>query len=234
VTRATALRAGAEIDVGGAQVLVVSLVAPLLRRRYNRWGADDAEVAASLPGDDLVPAPVLGYTRATTIDATVADVWPWLAQIGQGRGGLYSFDGLENLVGCRIHSADTVLADHQDVRPGDLIRLGPDGYPGFRVHRVERPTTLVLLSAGPEAVHRAVAAAADGPVVTWQWLLRPIDAGRRTRLVVRQRLTCPPSQRLMWRVVEPIGFVMERRMLRGITRRAEQRARAVRVGREHR
>jgi hypothetical protein len=234
VTAAAALRAGAEIVVGGAQVLVVSVAAPLLRRRYNRWGAGDAEVAASLPGDDLVPAPVLGYTRAVTIDATVADVWPWLAQIGQGRGGLYSYDGLENLVGCRIHSAETVLEDHQDVRPGDVIRLGPDGYPSFRVHRVELPTTLVLLSAGPEATHRTVAAAGDGPVVTWQWVLRPIDAGGRTRLVVRQRLSCPPSQRLMWRVVEPIGFVMERRMLRGIKRRAERRPRAVRVDREDR
>ena len=57
-------------------------------------------------------------------------------------------------------------------------------------------------------------------VVTWQWLLRPMDGGRRTRLVVRQRLGCPPSQRLMWRVVEPIGFVVERRMLRGLAQRA--------------
>jgi hypothetical protein len=191
-------------------------------------------VEDTLPGDDQVPAPALGYTRAITIDAPVAKVWPWLAQIGQGRGGLYSYDGLENLVGCRIHSADRVLEDHQDVRPGDLIRLGPDGYPCFRVHQVDPPSTMVLVSAGPDATHRSVETTDDGPLVTWQWVLRPIDAERRTRLVVRQRLSCPPSQRLMWRVVEPIGFVMERRMLRGIKRRAERASGAVRVSREDR
>lgn len=222
MTLAAALRAGAEIVVGGAQVGVVTVLAPFLRRWYNRWGADDAEAAASLPGDDLVPAPVLGYTRAITIAAPAAQVWPWLAQIGHGRGGLYSFDGLENLVGCRIHSAGAVLPEHQSLRAGDLIRLGPEGYPGFRVHRVEPPSTLVLLSAGPDATHRTVAAPDGGPLVTWQWVLRPVDAGRRTRLVVRQRLSRPRSQRLMWHVVEPVDFVMERRMLRGIRRRAER------------
>lgn len=219
------LRAGTDILVGGAQVLAVSLSSPLLRRRYNRWGAAAAEVTAPLPGDELVDAPILGYTRALTIDAPVASVWPWLAQIGQGRGGLYSYDGLENLVGCRMHSAHAVLSEHQNLRAGDPIRLGPDGYPSFRVDEVDPPSTLVLLSAGAEATPRTVASTGDGPVVTWQWLLRPTDEGRGTRLVVRQRLRCPPSQRLMWRVVEPIGFVMERRMLRGIKSRAERRGR---------
>jgi hypothetical protein len=218
------LRSGADVLVGGVQVLGALVLSPVLRDRYNRWGARPGEVGDRLPGDDMVADPVLGYTRALTIDAPVAEVWPWLAQIGQGRGGLYSYDGLENLVGCRIHSADTVLEKHQDVRPGDLVRLGPEGYPSFLVQQVDPPTTLVLVSAGPEATHRTVATRDDdGPIVTWQWVLRPVDAGRRTRLVVRQRLSCPPSQRLMWRVVEPIGYVMERRMLRGIKQRAERR-----------
>ena len=226
MTPAAVLRAGIDIVAGGVQVLGTLVASPLLRARYNRWGARPGDVGDVLPGDDLVPAPVLGYTRAITIDAPVAKVWPWLAQIGQGRGGLYSYDGLENLVGCRIHSADRVLEDQQDVRPGDLIRLGPDGYPSFRVHQVHPSATLVLLSAGPDTNHRTVVTTDDGPVVTWQWVLRSIDGGRRTRLVVRQRLSCPPSQRLMWRVVEPIGFVMERRMLRGIKQRAERHPKA--------
>jgi hypothetical protein len=206
--------------IGGGQVLAASVLAPLLRRRYNRWGARRAEAEGALPGDELVPRTDLGYTRAVTVEAPVAEVWPWLAQIGQGRGGLYSYDGLENLLGCRIHSADHVLPEHQCLRRGDLIRLGPDGYPAFWVHEVDPPTTLVLLSAGPEAAQRRGTTDAGDAVATWQWSLRPIDGGRRTRLVVRQRLSCPPSQRLMWRVVEPIGFVMERRMLQGIARRA--------------
>ena len=208
--------------LGGAQVAVVLLLSPLLRRRYNRWGATPAEVAGALPGDDLVGEPQLGYTRAVTVDAAPAAVWPWLAQIGQGRGGLYSYDGLENLVGCRISSAAAVLPEHQDVRPGDLIRLGPEGYPCFRVHQVDPPTTLVLVGADPQPPHAAgTGTGGQAPVATWQWRLRPVDGGRRTRLVVRQRLAAPRSQRLLWRVVEPIGFVMERRMLHGLRRRAE-------------
>ena len=217
------LRPVSDILLGGGQVLVTLLASPLLRLRYNRWGADAEEVGAPMPGDDLVPAPRLGYTRAVTIGAPVDAVWPWLAQMGQGRGGLYSYDGLENLVGCGIHSADDVLPGHQDVRPGDIIRLGPEGYPCFRVHRVTPPTTLVLVSTGPEATFRRPRSEHVDPVVTWQWTLRPVDAGRRTRLVVRQRLAFPRSQRVLWRLVEPIGFVMERRMLHGIKRRAERR-----------
>ena len=193
------LRPVSDILLGGGQVLVTLLASPLLRLRYNRWGADAEEVGAPMPGDDLVPAPRLGYTRAVTIGAPVDAVWPWLAQMGQGRGGLYSYDGLENLLGCDLHSADDVLPGHQDVRPGDLIRLGPEAT--FRRPRSEHVD----------------------PVVTWQWTLRPLDAGRRTRLVVRQRLAFPRSQRVLWRLVEPIGFVMERRMLHGIKRRAERR-----------
>jgi hypothetical protein len=204
----------------------VLLLSPLLRRRYNRWGATDAEVAGALPGDDLVGEPQLGYTRAVTVDASPAAVWPWLAQIGQGRGGLYSYDGLENLVGCRITSADVVLPEQQDVRPGDLIRLGPEGYPCFRVHEVAPPATLVLVGADPRPPHEpGTGSGTAAPVATWQWQLCPVDGGRRTRLLVRQRLTAPRSQRLLWRVVEPVGFVMERRMLHGLRRRAERERR---------
>ncbi|MGY1808313.1 hypothetical protein ACI8AF_13165 [Blastococcus sp. SYSU D00669] len=222
-SRATGpLRAVRDVVVGGAEVLAVLVAAPLLRRRYNRWGATAAEVAAPLPGDELVPAPRLGYTRAVTVAAPVEDVWPWLVQIGQGRGGLYSFDGLENLVGCDLHSAGRIHPDLQRLRVGDVIRLAPaDGAPFFRVEHIEAPTTLVLLGGGPQP---------DGPPdgdphITWQWVLHAVDGGRRTRLVVRQRLAFPPAQRLLWHVVEPVTFVMERRMLRGLARRAEGRSR---------
>lgn len=196
------------------------VAAPLLRRRYARWGAEDDEVTGGLPGDDLVPVPGLGYTRATTIDAPPSAVWPWLAQIGQGRGGLYSFDGLENLVGCRIHSADAVRPDLQDLRPGDLVRLGPVGYPCFRVHLVDPPHALVLVGVDPRPPHAAGTTDPAAPAATWQWALRPADGGRRTRLLVRQRLAFPRRQWLLWHLVEPVGFVMERQMLRGLRRRA--------------
>lgn len=78
-------------------------------------------------------------------------MWPWLAQIGQGRGGFYSFDTLENLVGCGIHSAATILPDHQDVQTGDLIRSGKDTYPCWIVMDVDPPRRLILQGAGSPA-----------------------------------------------------------------------------------
>ena len=102
-----------DVLVGGTQVLAVAVTAPLGRGRYNRWGATDAEVRAAMPGDDLVASPRLGYTRALSIAAPVERVWPWLVQMGQGRGGLYSFDALENLVGCDIHSVDRIMPEFQ-------------------------------------------------------------------------------------------------------------------------
>lgn len=212
--------AAVDVLVGGAQVLAATVTAPVGRRWYNRWGATPAEVAVPMPGDDLVTRPQLGYTRAITIPAPPGRVWPWVAQIGQGRGGLYSFDGLENLVGCDIHSAATVLPAHQGLGAGDLVRLGPPGYPCFRVHRVDPPTVLVLVGADPTPPHEAASADSPTGIATWQWQLLPTDDGAATRLLVRQRLAHPRGQWLMWHLVEPIGFVMERQMLLGIRRRA--------------
>ena len=100
--------------LGAVQVGSTLILSPVLRPWYNRWGATEADVARSLPGDELVPAPMLGYTRAITIQAPVEQVWPWLAQMGQGRGGLYSYDRLENLAGCKIHSVDHILPELQN------------------------------------------------------------------------------------------------------------------------
>jgi hypothetical protein len=191
-----------------------------MRHRYNRWGATSAELTATMPGDELVPAPRLGYTRAISIAAPVADVWPWLVQIGHGRGGLYSFDGLENLARCDIHSADRILDEHQALNPGDLIRLGPEGYPCFQVWRATTPTDLVLIGADPKPPHTVPPIDSPGGRATWQWALRPTPDGLGTRVIVRQRLTYPKSQSVMWHIVEPIGFVMERQMLLGLRQRA--------------
>jgi hypothetical protein len=212
-----------DVVVGGAQVAATLLTAPVARRRYNRWGATDDEVTAAMPGDDLVAEPRLSYTRAVTIAAARERVWPWLAQIGQGRGGLYSFDGLENLVRCDIHSVDRILPEHQDLAAGDLVRMGPPGYPCFRVHSADAPAALVLVGADPRPPHAAASADSPTGISTWQWQLRAVDSGRSTRLLVRQRLTYPDGQALVWHLVEPVAFVMERQMLLGLRHRAEGR-----------
>ena len=53
----------------------------------DRWGATDQEVAAAMPGDQLVRQPIVQSTRAVTIHAPAADLWPWLVQLGAGRAG---------------------------------------------------------------------------------------------------------------------------------------------------
>lgn len=191
-----------------------------LRAGYESWGATLEEVRATLPGDSIVPEPRRASTRAVTIDAPPGAVWPWLVQIGHARGGLYSYDWLENLVGCDLHSAEEILDDHQVLRPGDAVRMGPEGYPAFAVAEVDAPHHLVLVSTDPRNGRPTF----DGeqPVgTTWQWVLDPAGAG--TRLVSRQRLTYPSGQTAMWSVVQPIAFVMERKMLLGIKERAELR-----------
>ena len=214
---------GALDAVCGASAIAYTLVgSPWLRERYNRWGASQQEWADAMPGDDLVPQPVLLSTRAVTIDAPPSAVWPWLAQIGQGRGGLYSYDALENLMGLDIHSADTLLPESQQLTPGDLVRLGKPGSPCFWVMSLDAGRSLVLVSADPATGEPVPTPVGDGTGATWQWVLRPIRGGTATRLVSRQRNTHPRGQRMLWRLVEPIGFVMEQRMLLGIKERVER------------
>ena len=225
--RGRALRVVYEVVVGGIWLIGVLLSAPLTRRFYNRHGATDEELARALPGDELVRASKLGYTRAITIDAPVEQVWPWVVQFGQGRGGFYSYDALENLVGCNIHSVDEILPDHQQLVVGDLIRSGRDSQPCWQVVEVDPPHHLVLIGAGTPARPQAPEIVDEVPqrgyvASTWQWVLEPMSDGSRTRLIVRQRETYSPNQTLLWHVVEPFNFVMEHRMLRGIRNRAER------------
>jgi hypothetical protein len=221
---ATATRRPAAVAVeaaaGAAQIALTLVGAPLLRRAYRHWGATPEEQTAPMPGDGLVGLSRMSSTRAVSINVPPDSVWPWLAQIGHGRGGLYSFDGLENLIGWGLHSADRILGEHQELVPGDLVRLGPDGYPCYRVVEVKPGQALVLQGVDPKS-HEPGHPSTGGTASTWQWMLRPLDGGTSTRLITRQRLTYPRAQSLLCHVVEPIGFVMERRMLLGIKARAE-------------
>ena len=118
-----------EALLGAIQVASVLIAAPVLRAWYNRWGATEEETRRALPGDELVTLSQMGYTRSVVIHAPATRVWQWLVQIGQGRGGMYSYDGLENLAGCNIHMVDRIVPELQELKTGDLIRLGPKVYP---------------------------------------------------------------------------------------------------------
>lgn len=209
---------------GAIQMAGLLLLSPLLRSRYNRWGATDAEVIRSLPGDELIPHPIQGYTRAITVRARAADLWPWLVQMGQGRGGLYSYEGLENLVGCRIRNVERIVPELQDLKVGDLIRLGPKGYPCFRVWKIEPERALVLVAADPKTEQAVDPTPQEKgfSAATWQFFLEERGDGT-TRLITRQRLVYSRDMALMWRMVEPVDFVMGRKMMRNLKRLAERR-----------
>ena len=97
-----------------------------LVRGYTRRGVRRDELDASLPGDEIVPLPVTGYTMAITIRADASAIWPWLVQMGQGRGGFYTYERIENLLGANIHNADHVVPAWQQLKVGDRVRLTPD------------------------------------------------------------------------------------------------------------
>ena len=156
---------------GLALALIVAVLGYLLLRpTLLRWGATDAEVSAALPGD----LAGLRWTRAIAIDATPAEVWPYLVQWGQGRGGWYSYDWLENLLGFDIHSASAILPEHQNPALGDPICLAR-GVCFLNITVMEPERVLVFQGIDPEG-H-----------AFWSFALSltPIDADH-ARLVLRE------------------------------------------------
>lgn len=219
----------------GAAAIGTLMYTLLVRPWHLHWGATDEEAARPLPGDELLPHSRLQTTRAATINAPVKNVWPWLVQMGQGRGGLYSYDKLENLVGCDIHSVDKIIPDLQSLEVGDTLRLGPEGYPFFTVASIQperqmvlvagfEPETKISMDSQPEESGSEMMKYV--PESTWAFILEPISA-EKTRLIVRLRGDWNPSlvTTLLNRILlEPAHFVMERKMIHGIKERAENMA----------
>jgi hypothetical protein len=188
---------------------IVSLYFVVLRRPVLTWGATAEEASAWLPGDELLEEADGIATRAIDIHAPASAVWPWLAQMGPTpRGGAYTYDWIENLLGLNMHSADTVLPAFQHPHVGDTMAYGSNA---MRLARVE-----------PEHVLAWQAEAGD-----WVWTFILEEHEGNTRLISRNRFRL---RRLIDRIgmvpMEPGSLLMERRMLRGIKRRAEALAAA--------
>jgi hypothetical protein len=196
-----------------------AMLTPFLRAQRRKWGATDKEIETSHPGDELVPRPKWTANHAISINATPAEVWPWVAQLGQGRGGFYSYEKLENLAGCKIENAGRILEEYQQVQEGDPIRLHPE-MPPMTVSIVDEPRAFVLHGNPGEAEGSSTLS------TSWAFLILEQPDGT-TRLLSRTRYHHGDNFRskLMGGpvLIEPISFVMERKMLEVIKKLVESR-----------
>lgn len=102
-----------EAIAGAALIAFHILLSPLFRRWRVKWRASEDEIRRAFRGDKLIPNPKWSYTPAGAIKAPINKVWPWIVQIGQGRGGFYSYELLENIIGCNIHNMDRIIPEFQ-------------------------------------------------------------------------------------------------------------------------
>jgi hypothetical protein len=183
----------------GAALIVVGAYRSIIGPWQRRWGATDAEVNCTMPGDKIVPDAVV-TTRAIDVGTPPERVWPWLVQLGYGRAGWYSYDWIDN---DGRPSADRVISEYQDLRPGDRITMIPGMGPHVRF--VDPPRTIL---AGDE--------------IGGTWCLQLHEDGSGTRLVSRWRMPRASSlpARCWMLIADPGAFIMERKMLLGIRYRA--------------
>lgn len=202
---------GAMVGIGGTLAYVA-----WCRPRLLRSGTTAAERHRYYPGDHLVPQADLVATRAITVDGPPSSVWPWLVQMGQGRGGFYSYDALENVFGLGIHSVERLVGEWQHLAVGDVVRLHPGG--GLQVAMIEANHALVLV-AGPGTY------GSQRPPppfdFSWAFVIERHPEGA-TRLLVRERYGYQrPWAAVMAEPVAVVSWLMTRRMLAGIKARAE-------------
>jgi hypothetical protein len=185
----------------------------LINTTFKNWGATRQEVRMQMPGDLIVEQPDRVHTRAITIHATKEEIYPWLLQMGQNRGGFYSYQTIENLFGRKVRNADVIIPEFQDMKRGDTLRFGPDNrYPWLVVDSVIPKRAVVYTSPASNPIE-----------YSWAFYLVPVDM-EFTRLVVRTRSkSSGPFNYIYEKLVrETTQFVMEQKMLRGIRKRAEQ------------
>jgi len=210
----------------GAVLIGFALLTPFFHAKRARWGATDDEIWQPLPGDDLVPDSGGGYTHAITIHATTDMVWPWLVQMGQGRGGFYSYELLENMVGCNMDNADQIIPEFQHLKVGDEVTMHPTNSSPYVVDAIQSCRSLILqlridTQTGkpfgmndllPDQYHNG----------SWAFILKEVDKAT-TRLICRSRnkISANCGTRLFYSFIGSVSIIMNRKMLLGIKKRAE-------------
>jgi hypothetical protein len=212
--------------IGGAGLMAVHILFPFLHSWRVRWGTTDQELDRSWLGDEFVLNSRGGFTHAITIQAPASQVYPWIIQTGQNKGGFYSYEFLENLVGCDIHNARRINPEWQTLKPGDQLFLHPKA--GVPIELVENGHGFVMHGILNTATGEGIPAGDPMPAsfVNVSWLFYVYDLGEnKSRFISRWRLDYPPGfkNELMngrW-LLEPIASVMDIKMLKSVRLRAE-------------
>lgn len=217
-----ALRSVLRVPLLAAALAVLAVFyAAVARPWLHRWGATDAELSARLPGDEIVPSARGQETRAITIHAAASVVWQWVAQIGQDRAGFYSYQALENLVGCEMPNVQRLVPELQRWAVGDKLWMYPPrkaGGAGFATLAVFEPGRALAF-----ATRQIGTSPAEPPDASWAYVVQPIDQ-RSSRLLFRGRgaggLRLGPAAFTVG-VFEPMHFAMERRTMTSVKELAE-------------
>ncbi|MBZ5678509.1 MAG: hypothetical protein LAO24_00225 [Acidobacteriia bacterium] len=214
----------------GAGILAIFVIAGLayhfgLRNWCLHWGTTATEAHATLPGDDLFPVYNGEATHAITIHTSPQKIWPWLMQIGQDRGGFYSYTFLENAIGADMPKVERLVPDWKPRAVGETVWFGnPQHFEGqarMVAAVVEPERAFVMVMPNDWQKLQSGQRAQDA---LWSFTLQALENGQ-SRLIVRVRGGEPPTLRariagrLFW---EPAHFVMEQKMLRTIRDLAER------------
>jgi hypothetical protein len=191
---------------------VAAVLGVTVTGRHRDAGCTGAERSSRLPGDELLPSAALSATRAISIAASPEDVWPWVAQLGQERGGFYSYAPLENAVGCRITNAEAIVEAWQHPTEGDPFHLHP-----------KAPLVIALVEPGRALVASSspMPPPAGGVGFTWAFVVEP-DGGGGSRLLIRERYAYQgAAMRAVIEITSWASLIMTLGTLRGIRARAE-------------
>ncbi len=215
--------------IEGAFIALGAFLTPFLRARRNRWGLSQAEADRAYPADKFVINPRWGFTHGIHIAAPADAVWPWVVQIGQDKGGFYSYELLENLVGCQMVNADRIVPEWQELHVGDTFKVHPEA--GIQIVLVEPGRSFAAQMAMNLDTEEIFDPAQGLPEkymnLCWLFYVEPLEDGS-SRFISHWQVEYTPSLKsyLMFGplIVEPVAFTMDRKMLLGVKQRVETAA----------
>ena len=209
----------------GIAIMCACYLTLFLKPLRDRWGLNKEEVKRTFPGDTFVKSPKSKFTHAVEICAPAKYVWPWIAQIGQARGGFYTYEALENIIGLQIYNSDVVLPEFQNPEVGDIIPFGPKG--GFPLVIYEQEHAMAIencLDLDNDQLYDPMGPSPKNYLhLTWLWYVEALD-DNHSRFISRNRVDYAPfwkNRLLFGPLAEPIVFAMDRKMCLGIKKRAE-------------